>query len=368
MDKVDCTVIGGGVIGLAVAARLSVNREVMLLEKEPLLGQGVSSRHSEVIHSGIYYPADSLKAQSCVAGREALYRFCDTHKVPFKKTGKLVVARYEHLAGLEKLLGQAQSNGVSGCRILGKAETSQFEPALEVAVAMYCPDSGIIDSHAYMQALSGQISANGSSIAVASDVSGLLYDGEGYRLQLLDGYQFQTRQLVIAAGLQSWKLAEKLFAASDIDHCLPERYLAKGHYFSYSGKSPFSHLVYPLPEQGGLGIHATLDLAGQLRFGPDVQYTREENYNFPQDVTALQEKFVQAIRSYFPGLDPARLQPAYCGIRPKLQGPEDDFADFLLLGKSEHGLDGLAVCLGIESPGLTASLALAENVEKILHA
>lgn len=363
-ESLDCVVVGAGVAGLAVARSLADSgREVVVLEAEDRIGSHSSSRNSEVIHAGIYYPGDSLKARLCVAGKEALYRYCDSRRIPCRRIGKLIVATEEaQLGALHRLREAALRNGVAAVRLLDAAELRQAEPAAEGVGALWSPSTGIVDSHAYMLALRADIEAAGGVVLLGSRVSspaavdgGLAFDVAGKR--------YRCRTLVNAAGLWATALAESI-AGSIPQARVPRVRFAKGHYFAYSGRTPFNHLVYPLPSGGGLGIHATNDLAGRLRFGPDVSWVDRIDYAFDE---ARKPDFVAAIRRYFRDLDERRLLPGYTGIRPKLHGPGEPPADFVIQGERDHGVPGLVNLFGIESPGLTASLAIGGHVTRLLR-
>lgn len=357
---VDSIVIGGGVIGLACArALLRSGRDTIVLEAAPWIGSAASSRNSEVIHAGIYYPDESLKARLCVAGREALLAYCAERHVAHRLPGKLIVAADQSgIAGLEGLAQQAARNGVT-LQWVSAAALREQEPALRAAAALYSPGTGIIDSHGFMVALSGDIEAAGGHIVLATPVTAVTPVRNGF--EVATGGEMPARigaEVVInAAGLAAHRIAASIPGLSAA--AAPRQYFARGRYYSHSGRVPFRHLIYPLPEQGGLGIHLTLDLAGRARFGPDVAWVNNEDYGFDD---SAREHFVAAIQRYYPGLDSTRLQPDQCGIRARLAGPGEPFADFRIDGPAVHGIPGLVNLLGIESPGLTASLAIADEV------
>lgn len=353
-------VAGAGAVGLAVARALARRgREVVVLEAEPAIGQHASSRNSEVIHAGIYYPPGSLKARTCVAGRELLYEFCRAHAVPHARTGKLVVAtgEREH-PRLRELLATGRANGVADLRLLPPPAVAALEPAVRCSLGLLSPSSGIIDSHAFLLALQAGLEQAGGLVLTRHPVAGGRIGAGGIRLHIGGeiGFEVTCRTLVNAAGLGAWDLCRGL--AGFPREAIPERHLAIGHYYALRGAAPFSRLVYPLPAAGGLGIHVTLDLAGAARFGPDVRWIDAPSYAFDDSRRAA---FVEAIRAYYPALEPERLQPAYTGIRPKLAGPGKS-GDFLVQTAADHGQAGLVNLFGIESPGLTAALALAERV------
>ena len=360
--EVDCVVIGAGVVGLACARRIAHSgREVLILEAEGDIGSGVSARNSEVIHAGIYYPTGSLKARLCVAGREKLYAYCADHGVTVRKVGKLVVATTsEQLPALHKLMEQAQANGVDDLDLLSADEARRMEPQLSCVAAFHSPSTGIIDTHGLMLSLLGEAEARGAALARHAPVQrGWLEDDGRITLQVggPDPMQVTARLLVNAAGLGAQGLARTLQGYPP--DRIPPLHYARGNYFSLSGASPFSRLIYPMPEAAGLGVHLTLDLAGQARFGPDVEWIDSLDYN----VDARRgDAFYVAIRTYWPQLRDGALQPAYAGIRPKIQAPGAAAADFRIDGSEMHGLPNQVHLYGIESPGLTSSLALADEV------
>jgi L-2-hydroxyglutarate oxidase LhgO len=364
--EVDCVVIGAGVIGLACARRIAHSgREVLILEAEGDIGSGVSARNSEVIHAGIYYPTGSLKARLCVAGRDKLYAYCADHGVTARKVGKLVVATAsEQLPALHKLMEQAQANGVDDLALLTADQARKLEPRLACIAAFHSPSTGIIDTHGLMLSLLGEAEARGAALARHAPVErGWLEDDGRITLQVggPDPMQVTARALVNAAGLGAQEIARTLqgYPADRI----PPLHYAKGNYFSLSGPSPFSRLIYPMPEAAGLGVHLTLDLAGQARFGPDVEWIDSLDY----DVDPRRgDAFYAAIRTYWPQLRDGALQPAYAGIRPKIQAPGTAAADFLIDGPEVHGLPGQVHLYGIESPGLTSSLAVADEAARRL--
>jgi L-2-hydroxyglutarate oxidase LhgO len=360
--EVDCVVIGAGVIGLACARRIAHSRrEVLILEGEGDIGSGVSARNSEVIHAGIYYPTGSLKARLCVAGRDQLYAYCAVHGVTARKVGKLVVATAsDQIPALHKLMEQAEANGVDDLKLLSADEAKRMEPQLSCVAAFHSPSTGIIDAHGLMLSLLGEAEARGAALARHAPVErGWLEDDGRVTLQVggVDPMHVTTRLLVNAAGLGAQRIAGNLqgYPAD----CIPPLHYAKGNYFSLSGPSPFARLIYPMPEAAGLGVHLTLDLAGQARFGPDVEWIDRVDYNVDP---RRGDAFYAAIRTYWPQLRDGALQPAYAGIRPKIQAPGAPAADFRIDGPEVHGLPGQAHLYGIESPGLTSSLAIADEV------
>ena len=359
-DQLDCVVIGAGVVGLAVGRSLAnAGREVVVLEAEPEIGMHTSSRNSEVIHAGIYYEQDSLKAKLCVQGREMLYDYCEARHIPHKRIGKLIVAsNKDDVDRLDAIRASAKRNGVTDLTRIGKAEIREREPAIEAETALFSPSTGIIDSHALMLALQADIEAKGGTVLTRSKVKNSRVTSDGFELSLKDSEEtFRCTTLINSAGLFAGQFANRIDGLED--KYVPTIHLAIGHYFAYQGKSPFRHLVYPLPSDGGLGVHATNDMGGAARFGPDVEWVEEIDYGF--DESRL-ERFADSIRQYFPDLDETKLTPAYTGIRPKLSGPGESARDFVIQGASTHGIPGLVNLFGIESPGLTACLAIGEYV------
>jgi L-2-hydroxyglutarate oxidase LhgO len=364
MDKVDCVVVGAGVVGLAVARALAqAGREVIILEAAEAIGTGISSRNSEVIHAGIYYPKASLMARFCVAGRRALYEFCADHGVPHRRCGKLIVATNEAEAGkLASIEARARANGVDDLRFLSPTEARALEPALACTGALLSPSTGIVDSHHLMLALLGDAEAAGASLALNAPLLAGRAGEQGIVLEVGGGdpLTLSCRLVVNAAGLEAPRVARNI--AGMPQEAVPTRYFAKGNYFTLTGRSPFSHLIYPVPEPGGLGVHLTLDLGAQAKFGPDVEWVEAIDY----DVDPLRgARFYTAIRRYWPGLPEGSLQPGYAGIRPKIVPPAIAAQDFVVQSPREHGVSGLINLFGIESPGLTSSLALADHVAEI---
>ena len=355
----DCVVVGAGVIGLAVASALARSgRQVVILERERRFGTGISSRNSEVIHAGIYYAAGSLKALTCVAGRERLYRYCDAHGIANRRCGKLIVAASAaQLPRLQALRERALGNGVDDLEWRDANDLRRMEPALAAHAALFSPGTGILDVHGYMGCLLAEAEARGAVIAYGTRVSRIRPHGAGFDVAIDADSIVRCRILINAAGLG----AQEVAAAVDgfPTELIPPLYYAKGSYFTLSGAAPFSRLIYPLPERAGLGIHMTLDLAGRARFGPDVEWVNAIDYRVDPGRVA---HFHAAIRQYWPELRETQLVPAYAGIRPKLTGPGEPDGDFHLCGPALHGMAGLIHLFGIESPGVTASLALAEQV------
>jgi L-2-hydroxyglutarate oxidase LhgO len=359
MDDVDVVVIGAGVIGLAIARELtSRGREVLILEATDNFGTETSSRNSEVIHAGIYYPPGSLKARMCVSGRTLLYDFCEEYGVSYRRCGKLIVATSEsQLAQLDNIQRVAHANGVR-LEFFSRAQAIALEPQLTCEGALHSPATGIIDSHAYMLALLGHAESRGAVLVTASRVTSLELDDGKVLIGINNEAPLLRANTVInSAGLHAPHLA-RLISGFPAQH-IPTPYFAKGNYFTLAGRSPFERLVYPIPEPGGLGVHLTLDLAGRARFGPDVQWVEQCEY---QVEPRRAERFYAAIRAYWPELADGALQPAYAGIRPKINGPHEPSADFRVEGPDTHGVPGIVNLFGIESPGLTASLALAAHV------
>lgn len=361
-ESIDCAVVGAGVVGLAVARALALaGREVLVLEAAGAVGTQTSSRNSEVIHAGIYYPPGSLKARLCVEGRERLYRFCAERGVPHRRLGKLIVAtRDSEVETLERYRANALANGVQDLEWLDPRGVARLEPAVRCVAALHSPSTGILDSHAYMQALQGEAEHHGAVIALRSPVRSGRMLPSGIGLEVESGGEAVTltcRAVVNCAGLTAPRVARSI-EGMPLEHVPRERY-AKGHYFVLKGRSPFGRLIYPVPEPGGLGVHVTLDLGGQARFGPDVEWVDAIDYGFD---ASRARRFYEAIRRYYPALPEDALLPGYTGIRPKIAGPGEPAADFLIQGPETHGVPGLVHLFGIESPGLTASLAIAERV------
>ena len=350
--------IGAGVVGLASARALAMRElDVIVLEKNALIGEETSSRHSEVIHAGIYYPTGSLKARLCVAGKLMLYEYCAEHQVAFNRCGKMIVATTrEQLDTLRAYQRQAAANGVGELRWLTVKEILALEPEVAAVGGVYSDSTGIIDSHAFMLSLQGEFEGHGGMIAFNTEARNLTQEGKFLRVETED-YTLETRWLVNSGGLWAPALARQLIPGG------PRAYYARGHYYAYSGKPPFSRLVYPVAEAGGLGVHVTMDMAGQVKFGPDVRWVENIDYTFD---TSHREDFVTAIRRYYPNLDESRLHPSYTGIRPKIVPANLPGADFRIDSPVDHGVPGLINLLGIESPGMTAALAIADRVGRIV--
>lgn len=366
LHAVETVIIGAGVVGLACARALAMaGRDVVVLERAGAIGTETSSRNSEVIHAGIYYPAGSLKARACVEGRHLLYDYLETHKLPYRRCGKFIVATDEAQAeALPRIAAQARQNGVEGIEEIGAARAIEAEPQLSCIGALHSPETGILDSHALMLSYQGELEDRGGMIAFRAEVERIEAGPSGFLIHVGGAapMRLQASEVVNAAGLYAPWLARRI-EGLDLSF-VPDAYFAKGNYFALPGRAPFSRLIYPAPEQAGLGIHLTIDLGGQARFGPDVEWIKPaEGRAFDYSVDpARGDVFYAAIRRYWPGLPDGALTPAYAGIRPKIQRPGEGARDFLISGPGEHGLGGLVNLFGIESPGLTASLALAKRV------
>lgn len=366
--EVECLVVGAGVVGLAVARALAMKgKEVWLLDRESQVGMQTSSRNSEVIHAGIYYPQGSLKAKLCVQGRHLLYDYCDRNAIPYRRCGKLIVAKdVSQLDDLKRIQQHAIANGVEDLEFLCQEEVLAMEPDLEVVGALFSPSTGIIDSHSYMQQLQadferfgGQVVLNTELVAKEIDETGIIFELKGQNTQL------KASSCVNSAGLSAIQLFKNIVTFPQ--QYLPEAHFAKGSYFAYSAKTPFTHLIYPVPVSGGLGVHLTIDMAGAAKFGPDVEWLTESEvpeggeFDYVVDPNKSND-FVTAISQYWPNVDSKKLVTDYSGMRPKVSGPDEPAGDFIIQGVDEHGIDGLVNLFGIESPGLTSSLAIAEEV------
>lgn len=365
-ERVDCVVIGAGVVGLAIARALAAaGREVLVLEAEDAIGMHTSSRNSEVIHAGLYYPTGSLKARLCVAGRDALYAYCAARGIAHRRIGKVVVATdASEVAAVQSYMARAHANGVTDLAWLTRAEIARIEPAVECVAGFLSPSTGIVDSHALMLALQGDAERDGATFAFRAPVRrGALRD-VGVRLEVggEESIALDAATVVNAAGLSAPDVARSI-AAFPAAH-VPPRYYGKAHYFMLAGRSPFAHLVYPVATSASLGVHVTLDLAGQARFGPDIAWVDTLDYRFDEARASL---FYAAVRRYFPDLRDGALQPGYTGIRPKISGPNEPAADFLIAGPRDHGVPGVVNLFGIESPGLTAALAIGRHVAALLR-
>ncbi|MBU3615438.1 NAD(P)/FAD-dependent oxidoreductase [Polynucleobacter sp. Latsch14-2] len=374
MDQVDCVVIGAGVVGLAVAREMALQgRETILLERESAFGTISSARNSEVIHAGIYYPKDSLKAKLCVEGNRMLYEYCRTHHVATQPYGKLIVASDEsQLDDLQAILYRAQQNQVPEIKMITGEQAKAMEPELHCAAAVLSASTGIVDSHGFMLSLLGGFEDAGGMIAYQSPLISAKPIGDnakdGFELEIggADGMKIQTKLLINCAGMSAPAIARKIEGLSQ-EH-IPKAYFAKGNYFSLSGKSPFKHLIYPIPEPGGLGVHLTLDMGGQAKFGPDVEWLEiDEESQIDYTVNPKRgDGFYEAVRRYWPGLKDNALQPDYSGVRAKIVPPNAPAGDFCFNTPKNHGLEGLFNLYGFESPGLTSSLAIAKHLEGLI--
>ena len=364
MEVVDCIVVGAGVVGLAVARALAMDgREVIILEAAEGIGTETSSRNSEVIHAGIYYPANSLMARFCVAGRRMLYPYCAEKHVPHRNCGKLIVATSaQEDAMLAGIKGRAEANGVEGMRVLTAAEAMDMEPNLRCTSALHSPATGIIDSHSYMLALQGDAENAGATPVFFSPMVGGRVAGRQIEVDVggADPMTLRCNLLVNAAGLHAPFVARHIHGLPQ--DRVPTAYFAKGNYFTLTGRSPFTRLIYPVPVPGGLGVHLTMDLGGQAKFGPDVEWIDTMDYTVDP---SRSDSFYAAVRTYWPGLKDGALQPGYAGIRPKIVPKGAPAQDFVVQGPQTHGVAGLINLFGIESPGLTASLAIAEHVLEV---
>ncbi len=362
MEQVDCVVVGAGVVGLAVARALALQgREVLILEAANAFGTGTSSRNSEVIHAGIYYAPGSLKANLCVRGRALLYDYCRERGIDHRRCGKLLVATEPaQVAQLQGIADQALRNGVTDLAFLSADEARKLEPALQCHAALLSPSTGIIDSHGLMLALLGDLENVGGVLALNSPLASARVGPSGIELQAADGTQLLAQTVVNAAGLQAPVLAARFVGLGS--QFVPQAFYAKGNYFTLATRAPFSHLIYPVPQAAGLGVHLTLDLGGQAKFGPDVQWVTS-----PDDLVvdpSRGDAFYAEVRKYWPGLQDGALLPGYAGIRPKISGPAEAACDFVIQGPREHGVPGLVNLFGIESPGLTSCLAIGDLVAK----
>ena len=368
MDHVDCVVVGAGVIGLAIARHLSRSgREVLIIERAELIGSETSSRNSEVIHAGIYYPAGSAKARLCTSGRDLLYAYCADHDVDHQRVGKLIVATdADQMDRLSGIAAAAELNGVNDLRLIEAPELADLEPDLHATGALLSPSTGIVDSHGLMTALRRDAEEAGATTVLRCTVTGGSLTGATGKdspiVLQIDDTEISCGTVINSAGLDAWDVAARI-EGFPAEH-LPPRYYAKGNYFTATGvKVPFSRLIYPIPVDGGLGVHLTLDLGGQARFGPDVEWVDGVDH---QVDPSRADRFYAEIRRYWPALPDNTLTPAYCGVRPKLSGPGQPAADFLIQGPAQHGVRGLVNLFGIESPGLTSCFAIAEAVGAIL--
>lgn len=365
---VDIAIVGAGVVGLAIARALAATHSVVVLEKNARSGDETSSRNSGVIHAGIYYPPQSLKARLCVRGRQLLYDYCTRHAIAHQRCGKLIVATTEReVAALRTLQQQAHNNGVT-LHWWDQPEIQQAEPAIAAVAALFSPDTGIVDAPALVQQLSADVLQAGGDIVTHCQVESIAPTTDGFVLHALSNharYRLRARRVINAAGLHAQQLAANIHGLAT--RHIPPLYWCKGDYFRLRKGAPFSHLIYPVvdPHAPGLGIHATLDLAGTVSFGPDAHYVDTLDYAVDAHKRAV---FCQAIARYFPSITPHDLEPDYAGIRPKLQAAGAPWCDFVISGSQQHGISGLINLFGIESPGLTASLAIAEHIATLTAA
>lgn len=364
-ERVECAVIGAGVVGLAIARKLAMEgREVVVLEAETAFGTHTSARNSEVIHAGIYYATGSLKARLCVAGRHLLYRYCGEHDIGHRRIGKVIVASDEtQIPGLQKYQAQAEINGVSDLKWLDAPALRELEPEVRSVAGVLSPSTGIIDSHGLMLAYLGDAEQHGVSLALESPVVGGTIEDEGILLDIggAEPMSIKCRIVINSAGLNAQAVARSI--AGVPSHTIPPSFYAIGHYYTLAGRAPFRRLIYPVARQDWLGVHVTIDLGGQVKFGPDFSWIERVDYRFDD---SRESAFYEAIRFYYPGLRDGALQPGYTGIRPRITGPGEPAQDFVIQGKDKHGIEGLVNLYGIESPGLTSSLAIADHVASIL--
>ncbi len=364
MDKVDCVVVGAGVVGLAVARALAIaGREVIVLEAADAIGTGTSSRNSEVVHAGIYYPQGSLKARLCVLGKQMMYAYCEDRGVGHQRCGKLIVATdASQIPQLHAILAKAAANGVDDLVWLSAEQAQELEPHLACVAALLSPSTGIVDSHALMLGLQGDLENAGGVVALNSPLAGARCGEGAIVLEALDGTELQATTVVNAAGLLAPDLARRFEGLGP--HHVPGAWFAKGSYFTLSGRSPFKHLIYPVPQAAGLGVHLTLDLGGQAKFGPDVQWVES-----PTDLVVDPRRgdvFYSEVRKYWPALADGALVAGYAGIRPKIHAPNETSRDFAIEGSGVHGVRGLVNLFGIESPGLTSALAIGQYVADLV--
>ena len=364
-ERIDCAVIGAGVVGLAIARELALaGREVVILEAEEAIGTHTSSRNSEVIHAGIYYPTGSLKARLCIAGRRAIYQYCAERGVGHRRIGKVIVASDDtQLAGLAKYREQAEINGVDDLRPLARAELAELEPEVVSVAGLLSPSTGIVDSHGLMLAYLGDAENHGASLVLNSPVTGGRLTGDGIVLDVggAEPVQIECQTVVNAAGHGAPPLARRIEGVPP--ETIPPNSYAIGHYYALAGRTPFNHLVYPVARHDWLGVHVTIDLGGRCKFGPDFGWTDSLDYRFDESREA---RFYEAIRRYYPALKDGMLQPGYTGIRPRITRKGEPAVDFVIQGPADHGIGGMVNLYGIESPGLTSSLAIAAHVRSLL--
>ena len=366
---IETVVVGAGVVGLATAAALAkAGQDTIVLERDKYIGQGISSRNSEVIHAGIYYTPDSLKAKLCVQGKNLLYDYCKERNIAYKKTGKLIVATEDsEIETLDKLLQKGSANGVHDLKKISAKEAMAMQSGLRCIAAVLSPSTGIIDSHSLMLSLQADIESHAGTVVCHTEVRGIEHGDNLFTVTMADGTTVSTRNVVNCSGLQSVSLANTISTSDKLS--TPTARYAKGNYFKLAAPAPFTRLIYPAPVVGGLGIHLTIDLAGQKRFGPDVEWLSDESSNtFDYRVDAARCKnFYTAIRKYWPDLPDNSLVPDYAGVRPKIEWPDKRDVDFEISTEQQHGIPGLVNLFGIESPGLTASLAIAEHIRNTLN-
>tara|TARA_B100001939_G_scaffold139832_1_gene121080 strand:- start:407 stop:1525 length:1119 start_codon:yes stop_codon:yes gene_type:complete len=368
MDRVDCVVIGGGVVGLAITKKICESGlSCVVVDSTKSYGQGISSRNSEVIHAGIYYPNDSLKAKFCLRGKHLLYEYCKSRNISHHKCGKIIVATSpEDEDKLSDIFNLALANGVNDLSLISKKNLIKLEPLINGYSGLLSPSTGIIDSHEYMTNLLSDIESLGGNFVPNSPVNYITRNNSGYKVSFNNDknkYSLNAKFVVNSGGLSAQNIANNI---EDFPKDLiPDLYLCKGTYFSLSGEKPFTHLVYPVPPKrgDGLGIHSTIDMSGVVKFGPDIEYVDYEDYSVDESKV---DEFFEAISNYFPSINKSKLKPDYCGLRPKLQGPKDSPKDFIIQDYSDDGFSGLIQLFGIESPGLTSSLAIAEHVDNLI--
>lgn len=366
METLDCAVIGAGVVGLAIARKLAQSgRDVVLLEAEDAFGTHTSARNSEVMHAGIYYASGSMKARLCVPGRKALYDYCAEHNVNHQRIGKVIVACDDsEIAALKKYKAQAEANGVDDLRMLTPTELKEMEPNVRCVAGFLSPSTGIIDSHGLMLSYLGEAEDKGAMLALSSPVLSGKVESDGIVLEVggADPMTLKCRTVIISAGLKAPDLARSIKGIPE--DTIPPTFYAIGHYYTLTTKSPFNRLIYPVARPDWLGVHVTIDLGGRVKFGPDFEWIDRVDYQFDQTREA---SFYKAIRHYYPGLQDGTLQPGYTGIRPRITGPGEPVQDFTFHNHRVHGVKGLVALYGIESPGLTSSLAIADHVAKLLE-
>jgi len=358
---IDCIVIGAGVIGLAIGRKIAANgMSVYVLEKESQIGTQISSRNSEVIHAGIYYPKGSAKAQLCVQGRDQLYAYCQARGIDYKKCGKLIVANNgAEVEKLQTIKAAALANGVDDLMDLSATQITKLEPNLSAKAALLSPSTGIIDSHSFMLSLEGDLENSDGQVVLRCPVRDIFINNIGFTVTIdnLERTEISTRYVINSAGLDAQAIAHKTIGYDP--QFIPPLYYVPGRYYTLSGRPVFKHLIYPVPEDGGLGVHATIDMQGQVKFGPDARWTDKIDYSVPD---TCPDSYIAAIRKYYPGIDPSRLHAGYVGVRPKLAAQGEGFKDFVIQTENIHNCPGLIHLFGIESPGLTAALAIAEHV------